>query len=221
MKYGLDGIDFLKFRFSEEVLSDEYSDREKTAIQTKELIDLESLTSDSIVIDIGANYGEVEKVLSPIGCKVYAFEPHPVFFSMLKKNYADNDNVILSNFAIWKTNEKKTFYFKRSASALNGGATLMSEKTNITDLNLNVEVTCLDVSELVASIGKPIDVLKMDVEGAEYEILQRLYESGAYKNIKSIYFEDHSRKMPSIKFHQLKAGVLENYKNENVSLYWW
>ena len=58
MKYGLDGIDFLKFRFSEEVLSDEYSDREKTAIQTKELIDLESLELmgdfiGSIPIEIG------------------------------------------------------------------------------------------------------------------------------------------------------------------------
>ncbi|MBT5637033.1 MAG: FkbM family methyltransferase [Candidatus Peribacter sp.] len=221
MKHGLDGINFLKFRFSEEVLSDKYSDREKTAMQTKELIEIESLNSDSIVLDIGANYGEVERVLSPVGCKVYAFEPHPLFFSMLEKNYADNDNIVLSNSAIWKTNEKKTFYFKRAASALNGGATLMSEKTNITDLSLNVEVTCLDVSELIATIDKPIDVLKMDVEGAEYEILQRLYESGAYKNVKSIYFEDHSRKMPSNVFRQLKANVLESYKNENISLYWW
>ena len=29
MKHGLDGIDFLEFRFSDEVLSDKYSDREK------------------------------------------------------------------------------------------------------------------------------------------------------------------------------------------------
>ena len=221
MKHGLDGIDFLEFRFSDEVLSDKYSDREKTAIQTRELIEIESLGPDSTVLDIGANYGEVEKVLTPVGCKVHAFEPHPLFFSKLQDSYVDNPNISISNCAVWKTNGKKTFYFKRSASALNGGATLMSEKTNITNLNLNVEVTCLDIFDLITSIGKPVDVLKMDVEGAEYEILQRLYESGAYKSVKSIYFEDHSRKMPSENFHRLKANVLESYKNENISLYWW
>ena len=221
MKYGLDGMDFLQFRFSNEVLSDKYSDIEKTAIQTKELIGIESLTADSVVLDIGANYGEVEKNLSAIGCKVYAFEPHPVFFAMLQENYGDNDNIVLSNEAVWKRDEKRKFFFKRSASALNGGATLMSEKTNITNLNLNVDVECVDISRVIHSIDGDIQVLKMDVEGAEYEILERILETESYKKIKSIYFEDHSRKMSSSNFHQLKDRILREYKNKNIDLYWW
>ena len=188
MKNGLDGLDFLEFRFSDDVLSGDYTDRQKTTIQTKELIHIENLNSDSVVIDIGANYGEVEKVLSEIGCKIYAFEPHPVFFSRLKQQYGDNPNIVLSDSAIWKKDEQRNFYFKRSASALNGGATLMEEKTNIVDLNLNITVECLDISRLVHSIDKDIDVLKMDVEGAEYEILERPIETDSYKKIKSISF---------------------------------
>ena len=221
MKNGLDGLDFLEFRFSDDVLSGDYTDRQKTTIQTKELIHIENLNSDSVVIDIGANYGEVEKVLSEIGCKIYAFEPHPVFFSRLKQQYGDNPNIVLSDSAIWKKDEQRNFYFKRSASALNGGATLMEEKTNIVDLNLNITVECLDISRLVHSIDKDIDVLKMDVEGAEYEILERLIETDSYKKIKSIYFEDHSRKMPSNRFKNLKRQVLESCNKKNIDLYWW
>ena len=220
MKNGLDGLDFLKFNFSKDVLSGDYSDREKTAIQTEQLISIENLDSNSIVIDIGANHGEVERVLSNIGCKIYAFEPHPLFFSMLEDNYGNNPNIVLSDSAVWKSDEDRNFYFKRSASALNGGATLMAEKTNITDLNLHVKVQCIDISRLVHSIDGDIDVLKMDVEGAEYEILERLIETDSYKKIKSIYLEDHSRKMPSNRFKNLKNQVLESCNKKNINLYW-
>ena len=97
----------------------------------------------------------------------------------------------------------------------------MSEKTNITNLNLNVDVECVDISRVIHSIDGDIQVLKMDVEGAEYEILERILETESYKKIKSIYFEDHSRKMSSSNFHQLKDRILREYKNKNIDLYWW
>ena len=221
MKYGLDGLDFLKFKFSDKVLSEELSDKEKTSLQTKELIELESLTKDSIVLDIGSNFGLVVDGLQAVGCKVYAFEPHPIFFSMLKKKHFENQNVILSDNAVWKTNEKRNFYFKRAFDRLNGGATLLSEKTNITDLSLKKEVQCIDISEVIRVIGSDIDVLKMDVEGAEYQILDRLFKTGLYKKVKSIYFEDHSRKFVDKAWHSRKERVLELYKSANIELNWW
>jgi len=221
MKYGLDGFEFLKFRFSDNVLSDDLSDKEKTSLQTKELIDLESLNEDSVVLDIGSNFGLVVEGLLEVGCKVYAFEPHPIFFSMLKEKYSENNNIILSDNAVWNKNEKRKFYFKRSFDRLNGGATLLSEKTNITNLALNKEVQCIDIVELITSIDSDIDVLKMDVEGAEYEILERLISSEAYKRVKSIYFEDHSRKFATSAWHSKKQKILEECKSKKITLNWW
>ncbi len=221
MKYGLDGLDFLEFKFSDNVLSDDKTDKEKTALQTRELIDLESLNEESVVLDVGSNFGIVVDELQPCGCKIYSFEPHPIFFSMLKERYADNENVVLSDSAVWNKTEKKKFYFKRSFERLNGGATLMSKKTNILDESLNKEVQCIDVLEVVESINSDIDVLKMDVEGAEYEILERLLSSDAIKKIKSIYFEDHSRKFVDREWHTKKEEVLQSYKSRGIPLNWW
>ena len=70
-------------------------------------------------------------------------------------------------------------------------------------------------------IGSDIDVLKMDVEGAEYQILDRLFKTGLYKKVKSIYFEDHSRKFVDKVWHSRKERVLELYKSANIELNWW
>lgn len=213
------GLEFIN-RFSEEVNSSEISDRNKTYAQSVELIEIESINDEFTVVDLGANYGEFIKALAPTGCKIYAFEPHPVFYEIISNEYEETENVILSNNAMWIQNEKRKFYFKRSKESLNGGATLMEEKTNILNKNLNVEVQCLDICDFIDSVGY-VDILKVDVEGAEYELLDRLYESGRHEKVGSIYFEDHERKMPSQRFRQLKQKVIKNYNSINKNLYWW
>ena len=74
--------------------------------------------------------------------------------------------------------------------------------------------------KLIEEIGH-VDVLKVDVEGAEYEILYSLLESGAHENIRSIYVEDHERKMPSLRFAEMKNKVINGYKKIEKDLYWW
>jgi FkbM family methyltransferase len=204
----------------DESFNKQKSDREMTFLQSLELIQLENITESTVVLDLGSNYGEVIRALSPTGCKIYAFEPHPVFYRMLTSNYGNLDNVVLSDSAAWISREKRKFYFKRSPDALNGGATLMPEKTNITNLDLCIDVQCIDISEMIKSLGT-VDVLKIDVEGAEYEILDKIFTSGTHKNVKSIYFEDHERKMPSSRFRELKMKVIRNYSSINKELYWW
>jgi FkbM family methyltransferase len=151
---------------------------------------------------------------------VYAFEPHPFFYNYIIENYGSNENFVISSKAAWVRNEKRNFYFKKSRQAINGGATLMAEKTNILDLGLYDIVDCFDISEFIKSIGH-VDVLKIDIEGAEYEVLHSLLESGAYRNIKSIYIEDHERKMPSKRFRDLKEKVIDGYSKIEKELYWW
>lgn len=212
------GIEF-KNRFSDYCMSIE-TPREAVYQQSLELIELEDINSESVVLDLGSNYGDFLKALAPAGCTIHSFEPHPMFYGKILESYGKYDNITFHKKAAWNRNEVKKFYFKNSPTAENGGATLMSEKTNITNLSLYKEVECIDISELIQSIGH-IDVLKMDVEGAEYEILNRIYETGALKCIKSIYFEDHERKMPSARYSTLKQEVINNFSSVNKELYWW
>jgi FkbM family methyltransferase len=209
-----------KNRFLDEIEDEQLSDRQKTYIQAKKLIQIENIDEESVVVDIGSNFGEVIRALTDTGCRIYSFEPHPLFYNILKEEYSDRERVFLFDSAVWTCNQKRNFYFKNSPTSLNGGATLMAEKSNILNLNLNVKVTCLDIAEVVDAL-EFVDVLKMDVEGAEYELLDRLYETGVYKKVKSIYFEDHSRKMESARFFNLKQKVITNYSESDKELYWW
>ena len=207
-------------RFSKELNEATLSERERTYQQSLELVEIEQLDENSVVLDLGGNYGDVLKGMQSCGCKVYVFEPHPFFYNYMKEEYGENQNFIISNKAAWVRNEERKFYFKRSRDAKNGGATLMSEKTNILDPFLFDVVECFDISELINELGH-VDVLKIDVEGAEYEILHSMLESEAYKNVKSIYVEDHERKMPSARYRDLKDKVIDGYSQIKKDLYWW
>ena len=207
-------------RFSKELNDAFLSDRESTYKQSLELIQIEKLDKNSVVLDLGSNYGEVLKALQSCGCTVHAFEPHPFFYNYVKETYGENENFIISNKAAWIKNEERNFYFKKSRDAKNGGATLMSEKVNILDPYLFDVVECFDISEFINKLGH-VDVLKIDVEGAEYELLYSMLESEAYKNVKSIYVEDHERKMPSARYRELKNKVIDGYSQIKKDLYWW
>jgi FkbM family methyltransferase len=207
-------------KFSKELNEESLSERERTYKQSLELVQIENLNENSVVLDLGSNWGDVLKGLESCGCKVYAFEPHPFFYNYMKEEYGDNDNFIISDKAAWTKNEERKFYFKNSREAKNGGATLMSEKTNIIDPYLFDIVECFSISDFIKEIGH-VDVLKIDVEGAEYEILYSILESGAHEKIRSIYVEDHERKMPSLRFAEMKNKVINGYTKIEKDLYWW
>ena len=128
----------------------------------------------------------------------------------------------LNQSAAWKENGKKTLYFKKKVSPRNGdgGASLIKEKTNI-NLNLNAVVKCIDIAEYINNLNSKIDLLKIDAEGAEYEILNHLFETGTYQKIDHIYYEDHSRKIHESKWCKLKDEVLLKYKENNIVLNNW
>ena len=66
-------------KFSKELNEESLSERERTYKQSLELVQIENLNENSVVLDLGSNYGDVLKGLQACGCKVYAFEPHPFF----------------------------------------------------------------------------------------------------------------------------------------------
>ena len=188
----------------------------------EDLIKTIPISASSIVIDIGANEGQEIEVLLPTGCEIHSFEPHPMFFKELCKKYETSSNLHLNQYAAWKENGKKTLYFKEEMENFrqDGGASLIKEKTNL-NLNLNIEVECIDIAKYIRDLNREIDLLKIDVEGAEYEILNHLFETGTSQKIKNIYFEDHSRKINSSEWHDLKESVLLKYQKNNITLNNW
>ena len=176
------------------------------------LIEKGALNSSSVVIDIGANFGQEIDILLPIGCEIHSFEPHPVLYEALKDKYRDIPHLHLNEKAAWHTDEKRSFYFKRSIEDRNGSATLLKHKTNV-DKDINVEVECVDIVRYIENLDTDIDWLKIDAEGAEYEILRALFKSGTYKKIKNLSYEDHYRKINNASWSDFKLAFLADFND--------
>jgi len=171
------------------------------------------LNGNSIFFDIGTNVGEELEVLLPTGAEVHSFEPHPVLAEFIRKRFENYNNLVFNECAAWIKNENKTFFYKRnpSSDAFNdAGSTLIKSKTNISG-KWSSNVRCIDISEYVFNLKKQIDVMKIDVEGAEYHVIKHLIDTGAIEKISNLLFEDHQRKIPRgfIEFYNNKKYVLD------------
>lgn len=127
------------------------------------------IKENDLIIDIGAHIGMFSILagkFAPKG-KVYAFEPSEENFNLLKENIELNkmENVVPINKAIAKESGIREFALSPDDPA---GHAIPYEETN----RQKIKVQTINLDDFVKenNINK-IDFLKMDCEGAEYEIL--------------------------------------------------
>jgi FkbM family methyltransferase len=129
------------------------------------------------VVDIGANWGWytliAAKLVGEKG-KVYAFEPEPYNYDLLLKNIEINgyDNIIPVQKAVSnKVGTVKLFLTQDNPGGLN---TIYPYNHSLQRNFVEVETITLD--NFFRDRKDKIDVIKMDVEGAEFAILQGMRE---------------------------------------------
>ena len=88
---------------------------------------------------------------------------------------------------MWIKDEQRIFYDEGNESS-----SLLIKKTRLNP----VLVECIDLSQWIKKTFNPDDfiVLKTDIEGAEYEIFNKLMEDDTLSYINKLYGELHSRK---------------------------
>ena len=163
-----------------------------------------SSTQNCIVIDIGANIGISSLFFSRLKCveKIYSFEPVPETYQQAKNNLSLNESinkvVQLNNFGLGKNNRSEVFIFNKEMKGNTGVRGLLSPSYAANSNNfIEVEVSIRDVSEVFSQIcnenkGKKV-VVKMDCEGAEYEIFENLSNSNVLSTIDVFMIEWHDK----------------------------
>lgn len=156
------------------------------------------ISKGDLVIDAGAHHGLFSlysrKTVGSQG-SIYAFEPHPDSFKILSENVDLNgfENIRIENMCLG--NSSQTTHL-RSLTGLRGRSYISeSEESRSKAIEMdftesfNVEMTSLSRYMREEKIEK-VDMLKVDVEGAELEVLRGVEDQ--LQNVKRAVIEIHS-----------------------------
>lgn len=141
-----------------------------------------------VILDCGANIGIYALRAALCGTnRVFSIEPNPLVFNRLMKNIKTNNltNVIALNTGIGSAKGKTKLYWGNSTT----GGSIKPDSRHRENNTVDIEITTLD--DIVERYNiNSIDLIKLDVEGSEYEAL-----IGAEKTLsktKRLILEFHS-----------------------------
>ena len=192
-----------------------------------------------LFLDCGSNVGqgfEFFRKYYPISLFDYVlFEPNPNCFQVLAEKYSDLEDfgVELRNEAIGIENGQIDFYgledHKGGIYSV-GGTVLPEHNSGIYSgfNNASLQVPSMNFSEFLIDLFDHKDyqviILKLDIEGAEYSILDSLISNELIPKFETIYVEFHSQYMSSefSDFYQNKEKMFMEYsKNTRTRVIKW
>jgi len=185
---------------------------------------LRELRPGDIAIDCGANVGLFTRKMAATGATVYAFEPDPYAFEILQQRLKTVPNVKLSNVAVGigaaQVQLFRSVEFETDPEAKTISSSLFLSKGNM-DQYASITIEQIDLCSFIASLRSDIHILKLDIEGAEVPILERLIEMDLIKNMKYIFVETHEKQIPEISGRtELLKKEVKSKNLSNINLDW-
>jgi FkbM family methyltransferase len=151
----------------------------------------ELLNKESIVYSfgVGEDMSFDEQVIANFGCTVYGFDPTPKSIKFVEGKGPIEHYTFLP-VGIFDEDGVKRFFLPDNADYVSGS--FLEKKTeNVAEAN-SVVVPVKKFSTIVRELGHTrIGVLKLDIEGSEYSVLDDIFESGI--PIDQICIEFHHR----------------------------
>lgn len=186
------------------------------------------LRPGDIVMDLGANLGEVTAPLAETGARVVAYEPDPWTFAKLRDRFSDTPNVELVNAAVGavagSVKLMRAGNFDENPAGASVKSTILAGGRSIDDAT-SIEVQLLAFVDEVARLtagGGDIAFCKMDIEGAELEILEDLVARDALGPVRNLVAETHENKFKALRprFKALRKDAAALYPKRRLNLDW-
>ena len=162
-----------------------------------------------LVLDIGGNKGQSISFFLKLNNNaiIYSFEPLKSHYNHLVMKYKSFDNITISNKGISSHIGKKRFYenifdLTSSFEKLDYDSEYLKYKTKILGVELKdivkneYDVDLITLNSFIKdNIESNIDIIKIDVEGHEYECLKGLFSEPISPSIHLIQLEYHNDDM--------------------------
>ena len=139
------------------------------------------LNENSIVFDMGGYEGQwASDIFSRYQCTIFIFEPFLAYTGNIRQRFSKNSKIKVFGFGLGKEDIRSLLYSNKDASSVfkKEGESFEIEikraSTFIINSNLNV-----------------IDLIKINIEGGEYDLLEELIAQGNVKKIRNIQVQFH------------------------------
>ena len=146
-----------------------------------------NINSDSIIytFGIGTSLHFEEKLSQAFQCKVFCYDPTDCAVVFMRDRDYDKKLINFFEYGIWINDEKVKFYSQNNEAKNPGGS--------ITNLFNNSEFKlfqCHKLSSLMKMNNHDkIDILKMDIEGAAFDVLHNILDEKILPNQIAVEFE--------------------------------
>lgn len=176
------------------------------------------LDNNSFVMDIGGYAGQwASDIYSRFCCRIAIFEPVDRFAENIRTRFAKNDRMRVYKYGLGGFSRKETI-------SVCGTDSSIFEKTEQSET-----ISIIDVAEWFANENiTSVQLMKINIEGGEYELLERLIDIGLVNIVENIQVQFHeisgdsSERMNSIRTSLKKTHtptyqyrfVWENWKRE-------
>jgi len=140
------------------------------------------LNNNSVVFDVGGYEGSwSEQIFCKYGCNIYIFEPVNKFYKEIMEKFIKNDKVQVYNFGLGGKNDEVIFNINGNSSSGFVTQNGHSEKVKINSVIKFIEKNGI----------KNIDLIKINIEGGEYELLEKFIETGWISKILNVQVQFH------------------------------
>jgi len=148
-----------------------------------------NIKEGDVVLDLGANIGYFTCLFAQLvgkSGKVFAFEPEPNNFKILKKNVKINEyqNIVLEQKAVSNIKSKIKMYLSNSPKD--------HRIYNTHDNRESIEIECITLDEYFKDFNQKIDFVKSNIQGADY---------AAFQGMKLIFEKSKSNIVMAIEFN--------------------
>ena len=165
------------------------------------------------VIDVGCNRGQTIEFFLNIDkqARIYGFEPNPLLFNNLVKKHSSNSNIKIRNVGISSKAGKLPFYQNimdetSTFEKVNQASHYLKKKAKVLGVATDklifstYDVEVMTLSTFIREHEEVfIDIIKIDVEGHEYDCLKGIFDSTLSNYpIKFIQIESHNNDMLTV-----------------------
>lgn len=142
------------------------------------------LSKDSFVMDVGGYVGDwAQDIYCKYGCDMIVYEPIPEFYHTIRHKFSDNSSVTVLDYGLSHENVEEA-----PMSMLDEGTSLLYTAA---DENNEKVVRLRSIVDEMRELGRDVDLLKINIEGAEYGLLEKMIDENLVDGIANIQIQFH------------------------------